>query len=130
MVACMTQIAKLHINFTVQERLLFSVANKSVLAPKRQSLRLLEAVETGEEKTKQNSHVVLTRKLKVTIKSEISSFLDQELALIQNDILPFQTEVDGQVFFLKLFVLLLIPFLHKSTVLLDPNFCMYVAEYL
>ena len=104
MVECMATIAKLNVNLTVQERTLFAVANKNILASKRQSIRILDAIQEEEERNSQSTHVAITRKLSAHIKAEINSFLTTQLHTIQTDILPFQSSTDGRVFFLKLFV--------------------------
>ena len=125
MVQAMTQIANLNVNFTEQERTLFSVANKNVLASKRLALRTLESIEEKERDLGNTTHLVVGKKLKNKISTEIITFLNRELALIQETILPSQNTVEGRVFFLKLFAISQFQFLFSLYLLIILRMIIY-----
>lgn len=103
MVKSMAIIAKMKVDMTPQERVLFSVANKNVIGSKRFPIRILESISLKEEEKGQATHLRLARKLQQEVEDEARKFLDDQIAMINICILPYQTTVEGRVFFLKLY---------------------------
>jgi 14-3-3 protein epsilon len=103
MVNEMVSIARLKVDFTLEERNLFSVAFKNVIGAKRASWRIVSSVEAREEQKGKAEHHRIARHYRESIEKEIGEICTSVLELIDRYILPSVKTPEGTIFFMKMF---------------------------
>jgi 14-3-3 protein epsilon len=96
------ELCKLHVELTVSERNLFSVAFKNLIGPKRASWRILSSIEQKEEANHDNHKVLMIREYKEQIERELEEVCNRVICIVDTHILPHNQSSEAQCFFFKL----------------------------
>jgi len=88
-------------DLSVEERNLLSVAYKNSVGSRRTAWRAISSIESKEEQ-KGSKHLALLREYKKKIENELSSFCNDILQLLDNNLIKGASTSESKVFFLKM----------------------------
>jgi len=97
----MKKVAAADANLTVEERNLLSVAYKNSIGSRRTAWRALSSIEQKEE-SKGGKHLNIIRDFKKKIEEELTKFCNDILSLLENTLIPKNSDPETKVFYLKM----------------------------
>lgn len=87
---------------TVEERNLFSVAYKNMVASRRAAWRIVSSIEQKEEGRKNEEHVKLVKEYRSKIEAELEEVCKRILGLLEEHLVPASGSGESKVFYLKM----------------------------
>jgi len=113
MAQTMKSVAKMNVEFTAEERNLFSVAYKNMIGTRRAAWRIISAIEQKEEGRQDQVKVQRIQAYRATVEKELTDICTEIFELIDVNLIPSATTAESKVFF------------HK----MKGDYCRYMAEY-
>jgi 14-3-3 protein epsilon len=105
MVETVKKIAKLHVDLTTEERVLFSTAWKSYISRYRDAREHIALVQNEESKNENNDKIQLTSETRATVESQINQICNELVSILNNDLLPYSNPGNSRVFLMKMFLI-------------------------
>eukprot|EP01092_Planopodium_desertum_P002556 TRINITY_DN141347_c0_g1_i1.p1 TRINITY_DN141347_c0_g1~~TRINITY_DN141347_c0_g1_i1.p1 ORF type:complete len:270 (+),score=92.88 TRINITY_DN141347_c0_g1_i1:69-812(+) len=102
MVDAMKSVAKLHVELTVEERNLLSVAYKNVVGARRASWRIISSIEQKEDNKGNVAHVARIREYRNKVEKELTDICEDILKVLDEHLIPASTTAESKVFFYKM----------------------------
>jgi len=87
---------------TVEERNLFSVAYKNMVASRRAAWRIVSSIEQKEEGKKNEENVKLVKDYRSKIEAELEGVCNRILGLLESHLVPSAGSSESTVFYLKM----------------------------
>ena len=104
MAQSMKTVAEMDVDFTPEERNLFSVAYKNIIGTRRAAWRIVSAIEQKEEARQDQAKVAKIKAYRESIEKELTDICNEIFELIDKHLIPNATAADSKVFFHKMFV--------------------------
>ncbi|KAL5266365.1 hypothetical protein ACHWQZ_G003703 [Mnemiopsis leidyi] len=98
----MQEVTKTNNNLNQEVRNLLSVAYKNVVGARRSSWRVLSSLETKVMNANDEKKVALAKEYKTKVEDELTVLCETVLGLLNDHLIPNATEVESQVFYLKM----------------------------
>lgn len=102
MVESMKRIAKMHVELSVEERNLLSVAFKNVIGARRASWRIVSSIEQKENGKGNTHNAELISRYREKIETELTGICNDILDLLDTHLIPSSTAWDSKVFYYKM----------------------------
>ncbi|PKA64805.1 14-3-3-like protein GF14 kappa [Apostasia shenzhenica] len=90
------------VEFTVEERNLFSVAYKNLVGARRAAWRIVSSIEQKEENRRNDEHAALVKDYRARIEAELSDVCGGILSLLDSHLIPSAASSESKVFYLKM----------------------------
>ena len=87
---------------TVEERNLFSVAYKNMVASRRAAWRIVSSIEQKEEGKKNEENVKLVKDYRGKIEAELDGVCKRIIGLLETHLVPAAGSSESKVFYLKM----------------------------
>ncbi|CAI9116291.1 OLC1v1017401C1 [Oldenlandia corymbosa var. corymbosa] len=101
MVEAMKEVAKMHVELTVEERNLVSVGYKNVIGARRASWRILSSIEQKEEGKGHEQNVKRIKVYRGRVEDELTRICNDILTVIDEHLLP-SSSGESTVFYYKM----------------------------
>ena len=98
----MTNLAKLNVELTVEERNLLSVGYKNVVGARRASWRILSSIEQKEEGKGNEQNVRRIKEYRQKVESELSDICSDIMTIINEHLIPYASAGESTVFYYKM----------------------------
>ena len=98
----MKKLVTMKIELSPEERSAFSMAYKKEIEPRRSSWGILQQIKTNEEINGAKQKVMRIREIQGKIERELSSVCDEMMNLLDKHLIPFTTNDENCVFYLKM----------------------------
>jgi len=95
------KVTQLHLELTIEERNLFSVAYKNIIGERRAAYRILTSI-LEKERSRGSSRIPSIMTYLSKIKGEMEVIHDEVIFIIDNNLLPFSSNPESQVFYNKM----------------------------
>lgn len=102
MVDAMKKLASLNVDFTVEERNLFSVGYKNVVGARRASWRILSSIEQKEESKGNEVNVKRIRDYRHKVETELSDICHDVMRVVDDHLIPFSSSSESTAFYYKM----------------------------
>lgn len=89
-------------DLSVEERNLFSVAYKNMVASRRAAWRIVSSIEQKEEGKKNEENVKLVKDYRGKIEAELEGVCKRILGLLEDHLVPSAVASEARVFYLKM----------------------------
>lgn len=99
----MKTVAEMDVDFSAEERNLFSVAYKNIIGTRRAAWRIVSAIEQKEEARQDSAKVAMIKTYRESIEKELTDICTEIFELIDKHLIPHATAADSKVFFHKMF---------------------------
>lgn len=113
MVEAMKKVAKLHVELTVEERNLLSVAYKNIIGSRRASWRILSLIEQKEEGKGHEQNVKSIKEYRQKVEDELAKICKDILVVIDEHLIPSSSSGESTIFYYKM----------------KGDYCRYLAEF-
>lgn len=98
----MKKLVMMKVELSPEERSAFSVAYKKAIEPLRSSWGILQQGKSNEEINGAKQKVIRIREFQEKIESDLSSICEEVMSLLDKHLLPFTTNDENRVFYLKM----------------------------
>lgn len=102
MVDAMKKLASLNVDFTVEERNLFSVGYKNVVGARRASWRILSSIEQKEESKGNEVNVKRIRDYRHKVETELTDICHDVMRVVDDNLIPFSSSSESTAFYYKM----------------------------
>lgn len=102
MVNAMKEVAKLHVELTVEERNLLSVAYKNVIGARRASWRIISSIEQKEENKGNKDHVAKIKEYRQKVETELFDICNDILGVLDKYLITSAESSESKVFYYKM----------------------------
>ncbi|RVW69603.1 14-3-3 protein 8 [Vitis vinifera] len=98
----MKKLVMMKVELSPEERSAFSMAYKKAIEPLRSSWGILQQGKSNEEINGAKQKVIRIREFQEKIESDLSSICEEVMSLLDKHLLPFTTNDENRVFYLKM----------------------------
>jgi hypothetical protein len=108
MVNTVKKIASLHVDLTMEERVLFSAAWKSYISKYRDAREHIALIQTEEKKSENSDQVQLTSETQAAVEKKILQICNELVHILDKDLLPYASPGNSSIFLMKMFEFLFV----------------------